>query len=399
MSRDDRSFTRRELMVRAGTAGVAAFLGTQGRERLEAEEKTPRRPQVPRRRLGKTGEQVPILLAGGGMSFDPVFDPRLAECLKHGVNYFDVADCYMDGASETQLGAFLARARRRKEAWITTKSCKHDPAGAVSVLGQSFERLQTDYVDLFFLHNLKDPARLDEEMARTAERLKKEKKIRFFGFSCHNPALPELLDKAARLGWVDAVMFKYNFRDYGDDVLNRAIDTAHKADVGLIAMKTQGAGVSFEERIRKFDGGKFTRGQAVLKAVWEDQRLAAAVSHMDTLERVKENVAAALDGGPLPQADRDALDAHARATRHLYCAGCEHLCNRAVPDGIRVGATLRYLMYHDVYGDPHTARRHFAALPESGRRIAGVDYSAAAALCPNGVDIAAHMERAAKVLA
>lgn len=398
MSRDDGSITRRELMVKAGTAGVVALLGTSAADRLDAEEKAPR-PQVPRRRLGKTGEQVPILLAGGAMKFDPVFDPRLAECLKHGVNYFDVADCYMDGAAESGLGAFLNRARRRKDSWITTKSCKHDPAGAASVLAQSLERLQTDYVDLFFLHNLGDPALLGDEMRQTAERLKKEKKIRFFGFSCHSPALPELLDKSARLSWIDAVMFKYNFREYGNDALNRAIDTAHKADIGLIAMKTQASGVSFEERIRKFDGQKFTRGQAVLKAVWEDQRLAAAVSHMDTIEKAKENIAAALDGRPLSAADRAALEAHAQSTRHLYCAGCEHLCNRAVPDGIRIGATLRYLMYHDVYGDPETARRHFAGLPETARRIAGVDYSAAAALCPNGIDIAAHMERAAKVLA
>src|SRR5688572_4053213 len=99
---------------------------------------------------------------------------------------------------------------------------------------------------------LRDPAMLSKEMQATVERLKKEKKIRFFGFSCHHANVAELLHLVAKTPSLDAVLFRYNFRQYGNDELNRAIDAAHKANVGLISMKTQGSSVSFEDKWQKF---------------------------------------------------------------------------------------------------------------------------------------------------
>jgi hypothetical protein len=56
-------------------------------------------------------------------------------------------------------------------------------------------------------------------------------------------------------------------------------------------------------------------------------------------------------------------------------------------------------MYHDSYGKRDEARALYRALPESARRIDGIDFSSASAACPNGLDLALHLERAAKVLA
>ena len=81
------------------------------------------------------------------------------------------------------------------------------------------------------------------------------------------------------------------------------------------------------------------------------------------------------------------------------CAGCDHICGAALPPGIQVADTLRLLMYHDAYRDPLKARELFAKLPAPARQIEGVDFSRAAALCPNKVDLAKHMQRAARVLA
>ena len=65
------TLSRRTLL--AGAAALPALV------------KAEQDPQVPRRRLGKTGREVPILLMGGSMRFDPRFDPKLAECLRYGV--------------------------------------------------------------------------------------------------------------------------------------------------------------------------------------------------------------------------------------------------------------------------------------------------------------------------
>ena len=90
-------------------------------------------------------------------------------------------------------------------------------------------------------------------------------------------------------------MFRYNFRTYGDKKLNKAIDAAARANVGLIAMKTQGSAMSFAGKWEPFKkSGKWTRHQAVLKAVWADERITAAVSHMDTFKKLKENIEAVI---------------------------------------------------------------------------------------------------------
>ncbi|MEI6085810.1 MAG: aldo/keto reductase, partial [Verrucomicrobiota bacterium] len=305
---NNKKMTRREMFRFAGTAAVAgasALINARLPGTVQAAETPaePVLPKVPRRVLGKTKETVPILLLGGAMKFDPVFDPRLAEGLRFGANYIDTADCYANGTSEIGVGGFLEKTGKRKDVWITTKTCDYSPDGATKVLQRSFERMKTDHVDLFFLHQIKDEAVLNPEIAKRAEQWKKEGKIRFFGFSCHDGNVAELLKKASTLPWIDAIMFKYNFREYGNDKLNRAMDAAHKSGIGLIAMKTQGSAVPFEDGVKKFTDQKFNRHQAVLKAVWADERITAAVSHMDTLDKMKQNIAAALDRTQLSQAD------------------------------------------------------------------------------------------------
>ena len=83
--------------------------------------------------------------------------------------------------------------------------------------------------------------------------------------------------------------------------------------------------------------------------------------------------------------------------RALACDGCDHICNPTVRAPVRIGATLRSVMYHDAYGQPDEARRRFAELPAEARRLEGVDFAPANAACPNGVDVAAHMKRAAEL--
>jgi uncharacterized protein len=390
--------SRRRMLTTTGAAGsglvLASSLGV-GPSKVEAAP-----VQVPRRVLGKTGEKVPMLLMGGSVPMDPRFDPKLAEGVKYGVNYFDVADCYGGGEVERAVGAFHTRANLRSKIWITSKSDEHDPKGFQETFNTSLEKLQTDYVDMYYLHGLDDPSKINDDLKVVVERLKKEKKTRFFGFSCHGKRVAELLQVAAKTPWIDSVMFRYNFKQYGNTELNQAIDAAHKANVGLIAMKTQGSAVSFEPEWQKFQKkGKWNKFQAVLKAVWADERISAAISDMDNLDKIRENVAAALDKDKLTRAETEELLRYAAATRGMTCDGCDHICGPALDTPAPVGDVLRFLMYHDVYGKPELARTLFRALPEDVRMIAHRDFSAATKACPHGVDVDLFMKRAATVLA
>jgi predicted aldo/keto reductase-like oxidoreductase len=320
--------------------------------------------------------------------------------VKYGVNYFDMADCYSGGAAEPAMGAFHTRANLRSRIWITSKSDEHDPKGFEETFTKSLERLQTSYIDMYFLHGLDDPSKINDDMKAVVERLRKEKKLKYFGFSCHGHNVAELLQVAAKTPWVDTVMFRYNFRQYGNEALNRAMDNAHKAKVGLIAMKTQGSAVSFEAEWQKFQQtGKWNKHQAVMKAVWADERLSGAVSEMDNLDKVRENIGAALDKTKLTQAELHEIWRYAAATRDTACDGCDHLCNAAAGAPVQIGTTLRYLMYHDVYGKTDLARELFRKLPPEARRLEGADLRAASAACPHRLDLEHFMRRAGDVLA
>lgn len=390
----ERELSRRRLLVLGGAASAGPLVA----EPLNAHAAL---PQVPRRVLGKTKQSIPILLLGGGSGFKGSFEPRIKVALDHGVNYIDTARKYASGRSEPHVANTLHQLKARDKTWITSKTSSWDAPGFERAVEESLAAMKTSYVNLYYLHELDEIAPLDDkELIRTVERLKKAGKIRYFGFSCHSGNVAELLHAAAKRSYIDSVMFRYNFRQYGNKELNLAIDAAHKAGVGLIAMKTQGSEAGFEAAWKKFEQtGKWNKFQAVLKAVWADERIAAAVSHMDEMSKLRENIAAALDRQPLGALEREALQRYALATRNLACDGCDHLCSRALDAPVNIGATLRYLMYHDAYGEQESARRLFHGLPPEARKLSAIDFAPASRACPNGLDLVAQMQRADRVLA
>jgi hypothetical protein len=390
--------SRRRLLSLGGAASTAGLVGPL----LSPAEAwaAPGSDKVPRRKLGKTGQDVPILLLGGGAGFDRKFDPRIVEALRYGVDYVDAARSYAGGTCEAHAANTLDRIKAKDKVWITTKSKDHSPAGFEQNVNESLKQLRRGFVNLYFLHQVNDPSPLDDkEVFKVAEKLKKAGKIKYFGFSCHDGNVAELLEKAAQRPAIDVVMFRYNFRQYGDKKLNQAIDAAHKAKIGLIAMKTQGSEAGIRDAWKKFEKtGKWNKHQAVLKAVWEDERISAAVSAMDNLTSLRQNIAAALDKEKLGVFDRESIRRYADATRAYACDGCDHICGAALPAPIKVGTAMRCVMYHDVYEQPDKARAVWNELPASARGISGVDFTPANHACPNGVDVVSHMRRAQEIL-
>ncbi|HEY8946113.1 MAG TPA: aldo/keto reductase [Polyangiaceae bacterium] len=390
---DSREISRRRLLVLSGAATAGNL--------LPVTEAAAARPKVPRRTLGKTKQSIPILLLGGGSGFKGSFDPRIKIALDYGVNYIDTARKYAGGRSEPHAANTLHQLKAREKTWITSKTGSWDAPGFEKAVNESLAAMKTSYVDLYYLHELDDPAPLDDkQLIQTVERLKKSGKLKFFGFSCHSGNVAELLHAASKRSYIDSVMFRYNFRQYGNKELNAAIDAAHKAGVGLIAMKTQGSEAGFSDAWKRFEQtGKWNKFQSVLKAVWEDERIAAAVSHMDEVPKLEENIAAALDRQKLGRLEHDAIERYALETRRYACDGCGHLCEKAAGDGARISTALRYLMYHDSYGEHGEARALFQALPREMRDPSRLNLEAAARACPHGIDIAAQLRRAAEILA
>ena len=151
-------------------------------------------PEIPRRPFGRHDEHVSAL-ALGGYHLGLIGSEREAIRIVHaaidaGITFLDNAWEYHDGRSEARMGKAIKD--RRDRVFLMTKVCTHgrDAKTAMRQLDESLRRLQTDYLDLWQIHECiyyNDPER---HFARggaveALERAKKEGKVRYIGFTGH----------------------------------------------------------------------------------------------------------------------------------------------------------------------------------------------------------------------
>ena len=290
-----------------------------------------------------------------------------------------------------------------------TKSSTINPDYLDKELDNSLKNLQTDYVDLYFIHRVDDVAdELTEDIRRWVEKAKKAGKIRLFGFSTH-ANMADNLTAAAKMGWIDGIMTTYNYRLMVDDAMNRALDACHKAGIGLTAMKTQATstwghpmGTETDAALKltqRFLDKGLTVHQARLMAVWSDERITSICSQMENMTILKENVSAAVSQQKLGQQEHHRLNAYDRATAASYCTGCGRICESRLTSAVPVCKVMRYLMYAHGYGDVDRARSSFRQIPLDIRQaMATLDYEAAETHCPRNMPIGRLMRTAVRTL-
>jgi len=405
MKNQQNEFNRRDFLKRISVAGLAPVLASAEIKKNANTTKTKKNktPHVPKRKLGKTGVEVSSLGLGANRLDNQII---LRRAIDLGVTCWDTAHSYVGGNSERQIGKLLSKSPKlRKKLFLITKASNAKTIEQKEkFLHESLQRMNTDYIDLYYVvHGLSDPALLTNELKQWVESAKKRGLIRFVGFSTHSN-MPQCLTAAARVGWIDALTTSYNFRLMQSDEMNAAVETCHKAGVGLITMKS--VALTFQERsmleagkkietqedkklLKRFLDKGFAEGPAKIRAVLEDERISAACVGMNNVALLNSNVAGVLGRTKLTQEEKDIFAQYARATCSSYCAGCAHICNSALPDTPYVSEIARYLMYYNSYGDKKRAKELFAAIPSRVRgKLLSTDYTAAEARCPQHIPIA-----------
>jgi predicted aldo/keto reductase-like oxidoreductase len=353
---------------------------------------------VPTRPFGKTGVNVPILGFGGSLDINRLM---LRQAIKRGVTYWDTAPSYAGGNSEKRIGEYIGKyPEDRKKVFLVTKSHAWNLEAMTRDLDRSLERMKTDYIDLFLRHSVISPNDLDDGLKVWAEKAKSEGKIRLFGFSTHSN-MEECMFEASKLGWIDAVMMRYNYRLMATDRMKRTVDACAKAGIGLTAMKTQGGGsvkTHTETELKmagRFLKKGFTDAQAKLIAVWENPCIATICSEMPNMTILMSNVAAAMKKTRLSKQDLKVLHQYAKETRSDYCAGCSDNCESTVKGEVPVSDIMRYLMYDRSYGDFDRAKSLFSQIPlDTRKKIACMDFTQAERRCPHGMAIGRLMKEA-----
>ncbi len=144
--------------------------------------------------LGQTGIQVSTLCFGT-MSFGDIADEEMSQnmferCMDVGINFYDCANTYAGGRSEEILGQLIKPVR--DQIVLTTKVCspvtqRINDRGLsrrhiLAQIEHSLRRLDTDYLDLYFVHHF-DPLTPIPEVLRSLDDLQKQGKIRHAGVS------------------------------------------------------------------------------------------------------------------------------------------------------------------------------------------------------------------------
>jgi aryl-alcohol dehydrogenase-like predicted oxidoreductase len=215
------------------------------------------------RNLGKSGLKVPVLSLGTGTfggtneffkrwgQTDVKEASRMIDiCVENGVNFFDTADVYSQGASEEILGKALKG--RRQGAIVSTKGTFQMGAGVndkgssrwhlINAVNDSLKRLETDYIDLYFMHGF-DRSTPVEETLRTLDDLVASGKIRYIG--CSNFAAWQLMKSLAvseRHSFEKYVVYQGYYSLIGRDYEQELMPLLQDQGMGLMAWSPLGWG-------------------------------------------------------------------------------------------------------------------------------------------------------------
>jgi aryl-alcohol dehydrogenase-like predicted oxidoreductase len=202
------------------------------------------------RSLGRSGLKVPELCFGtgtfgAGNEFFAAWGNTSQEdarklvdvCMEAGCNFFDTADIYSDGRSETMLGEAIAHLPRQ-DVLISTKATFRFGKGPndvgssryhlIQALEGSLKRLKTDYVDVYHLHGF-DATTPVEETLNTLDNMVRQGKVRYI--ACSNFSgwhLMKSLSVSERHGWARYVGHQVYYslvgRDYEWELMPLALD-------------------------------------------------------------------------------------------------------------------------------------------------------------------------------
>ena len=397
---------RREFLKLSAAAG--AGLASGGRLAQVDSSTAPRiQHYVP---VGQTDLKVSDISFGGSR----LSDPKLVRyAYERGVTYFDTAETYRGGDSETAVGIALSDVRDKVVIASKTKAWKEESRHQMmSALEKSLKRLRTDYVDIYYNHAVNDPARMQiPEWAEFTERAREQGKIRYRGMSGHGSRLVECLDYALDNNLADVVLVAFNFAQDPDfeerlrylfhyvalqPELIRVLDKAQAAGVGVAAMKTL-MGARLHD-MRPFETNGSTFSQAALRWVLASPRVDVAVISMTEKFKIDEYIGAS--GHPLvSDADFSLLARYVSMQGTRYCQhGCG-VCADTCPSEVQISEVLRTRMYDVDYRDSELAHASYAALERGAASCLNCVEQPCIGSCPNQLPIAAFTTDAAQRLA
>ncbi len=350
-----------------------------------------------KRPLGKTGLQLSILGIGG---FHLVETPQaevdfiLNRYLDEGGNYIETAADYGDGLSENKIASALAS--RRNDFILASKCAKRSQAEARLSIERSLRNLQTDYLDILYMHAVQKPGELQQILGpggalEAARQARDEGKVRYIGITGHGEAA--VLIEAVRAYPFDVLMTGFNYFDRFNfpAVEDELLPDCLRKGIGSIGMKALADGYLY---------------RSVEPAIRYSLSLpiAALVLGINTREYLRKDLEIVRDFRPMNAGEKERWYCEAPELGAYVCRQCKkcdepdslkpsgifllegeydrQMVDSSIPDPGQFALIERLKHWFDQRGQAIEKYRHL------GRKVnVTLDYTALNPKCPYGVDI------------
>ncbi|MDR2089565.1 MAG: aldo/keto reductase [Clostridiales Family XIII bacterium] len=265
-----------------------------------------------------------------------------------GVNYFDTA--YIYSGSEAVLGEILCKNKLREKIFLATKlplgQCRRSE-DFERLFCTQLERLKTDYIDYYLIHNLPDVplwrSLCDLGIEAWLAEKKAERRIRQVGFSFHGArrAFAELLDE---YDW-DFCQIQYNYMDENYQAGRAGLRLAHGRGLPVIVMEPLLGGKLANglpaKAIRHFKeaGGGSSAAAWAFRWLWDQPEVTVVLSGMNSAEQLADNLKTAETAAPGMLSEREAAAfapavAALREAYRIPCTGCNYCM--PCPQGVNI---------------------------------------------------------------
>jgi predicted aldo/keto reductase-like oxidoreductase len=279
--------------------------------------------------LGETGLIISEL-GFGGIPIMRLDKMEAVKVLRHafdrGITFFDTANAYRD--SEEKMG--IAFQGMRDKVVIATKTTKRDAAGIMDHLDNSLRMLQTNYIDLYQLHQVaqeKDWETLTGAGGglETVVKAQKEGRIRCLGITSHS--LPMAI-KLVKTGLFSTVQFPFNL------IETEAIslyETARELKMGFICMKP-------------FGGGAIENAELAFKYLRQYPEV-IAIPGCDSIGSIDNIVDIYSRPHLLEEVDKRRMEEYRCRIGKTFCRRCEYC--QPCPQGVVITPAMGYpVMLH-----------------------------------------------------
>lgn len=277
------------------------------------------------RMLGKTGLTVSEVSFGG----IPIIRLSVGEAVSvlhrafdRGINFYDTANAYRD--SEHKMGR--AFRDRRDRVILATKTGRRDGAGALEHLENSLRMLETDYIDLYQLHQVAQEKDWEAAAApggalEVVRKAQAEGKVRHIGVTSHS--LPMAI-KLVRTGLFATVQFPFNFIE--DAAKDELFPAALERGMGILAMKP-------------FAGGVLDNASLVFKFLRQYPD-AIPIPGFDSPQAVDEIVGLYAGPNSVGADDLALMDRYRAELGQRFCRRCEYCL--PCPNGVAITGAMGY---------------------------------------------------------